>query len=81
MIVGVPSAAPSGATSDCHSIDCFGAYFYNDVPLPSGYRYVGQPLAYNVSLHCNPSLTCPDLEFTFDDWSTVSIVLTNINSF
>lgn len=57
--MGVPSAG------DCNTIDCVGVYVYDSRDnLSPGYRYSGQRLNYDVAFHCNPSLTCQDLEFS-----------------
>lgn len=64
IIVGVPS------TRDCSSIECIGAYLYDGQGgISPGFRYSGQRLNFTVSLHCNPSRSCPDIEFTLDGWS------------
>jgi hypothetical protein len=66
VIVGKPG---KGA---CTNIDCLGAYLYDaTLGFNPGDQFAGARLALPVRLHCNPSLACPDLEFTVARWSEV----------
>ena len=72
IIVGVPSSG------DCATVDCVGVYIYDNAEnLSPGYRYSGTRLNYAVSFHCNPSMSCQDLEFTLDNWSKIPGLRTN----